>query len=305
MMHRRTYGEVTWVDIISPTQAEIREVMREFTLDPLIAEELLAPSVRTRVDVRETYFYLVLHFPAFKHLNPTEGMETEIDFIVGKKWILTARYDEMDPLNDFSKMFEVEQILDHSDMGKHAGYVFYHMLVELYRTLRDELVHITSRLDSAEERIFQGYEKEMVVALSQISRDLLNYSQALDSHATILSTIESPGVALFGYTYARHVRSVFGEYERLIFSIKSCRASLVELRETNNALLTTKQNEIMKVFTILAFVTFPLTLFSSLFGMNTNYTPIVGHQFDFWIIVSIMIGVATLFFSYFKYKKWL
>ena len=70
-------------------------------------------------------------------------------------------------------------------------------------------------------------------------------------------------------------------------------------------MLTTKQNETIKTLTIMAFITFPLTLFSSMFGMNTEGTPIIGHQYDFWIIIAVMCTVAVFFFAFFKYKKWM
>jgi magnesium transporter len=305
MLSRQTHGELVWIDVVSPTQEEVRSLMEEFSLDPLIAEELVAPSVRNRVDARDDYFYVTLHFPTFKHLHDVAAEPLELDFIVGRKWIITTRYVEIDPLHQFSKLFEIETILDRKDMAEHAGNVFYYMLNELYKTLYDELLHINVRLDAAEERIFEGYEREMVHELSNISRDLLNYTQALDSHEGMLQSIETPGVALFGYGYARNIRRVIGEYDRLANAIRSNRASLVELRETNNSLLGTKQNEIMKIFTIMAFVTFPLSLIASVFGMNTVMTPIVGHKWDFWVIVGVMIAAAVAFFAYFKYKKWL
>jgi Mg2+ and Co2+ transporter CorA len=80
---------------------------------------------------------------------------------------------------------------------------------------------------------------------------------------------------------------------------------LHELRETNNSLVSTKQNEVMLVLTLTAFVTFPLSLMASLFGMGALHTPIIGQPFDFWIILTIM-GIASLaMFGYFHYKKWL
>lgn len=305
MITRQVHGDLVWVDLISPTQEEVRSVMEEFSLDPLIVEELLAPSARNRVDARDDYFYVVLHFPTFKHLHEVSAMPLELDFIVGRKWIITTRYVEIDPLHQFSRLFEIETLVNRKNMGEHAGYIFYYMLTELYKTLYDELLYIGTRLDTAEERIFEGFEKEMVIELSNISRDLLNYSQALDSHGGMLESLETPGVALYGYEYARNIRSVTGEYERLANAVKSNKASLSELRETNNSLLSTKQNEIMKIFTIMAFVTFPLSLIASIFGMNTKTIPIVGHPWDFWILVGIMLAAAVAFFAYFKYKRWL
>jgi magnesium transporter len=80
--------------------------------------------------------------------------------------------------------------------------------------------------------------------------------------------------------------------------------SLHELRETNNSLLTTKQNETMKKLTLLAFITFPLSLIASIFEMNTVDMPIVGLQHGFWIIIGGMTVVGLAMFWYFKYKKW-
>jgi len=305
MLTRQEYGGITWIDVVSPTHEEIRSLMDEFAVDPFIADALMTPSLRNRVDARDEYFYVVLHFPTFKHLHNIASVPLEIDFIVGKKWIITTRYVEIDPLHQFSKLFEIGSLLDRKSILEHAGFVFYYMLIELYKILNDELMHVEVRLDAVEERIFEGYEKEMVHDLSRISRDLLNYTQALETHDTMLQSLEIPGVALFGYEYTRNIRNLNGEYMRLASAVKSHRASLAELRETNNSLLNTKQNETMKIFTIMAFVTFPLSLLAAVFGMNTIYTPIVGHKWDFWIIVGIMAAGAISFFAIFKYKRWL
>ena len=305
MIVRRKHDQVEWIDAVSPTTEEVRALMDEFALDSLIADELVAPSLRNRVDARDDYFYLVLRFPAFQQPHDIVCHSVEVDFVVGRSWILTVRYDPIDPLEQFERLFEVDTELENKKFDGHAGLVFIAMLSALYRTLHDELAHIGMRIDSVEERVFEGYEREMVVELSVLSRDLLNLAQALDYHHPLLQSLETPGVTLFGYEYARHVRSMIGEYERLSAALKSNRASLNELRETNNSLLTTKQNETMKLFTILAFVMYPLTLTVGMFGMNTMHTPIVGHQYDFWIILGLMLSIALVCFAYFKYKRWL
>ena len=61
----------------------------------------------------------------------------------------------------------------------------------------------------------------------------------------------------------------------------------------------------MKVLTIMAFITFPLSVIASIFGMNTKTLPIVGVPHDFWIIMGIMVFATIMFFALFKYKKWL
>ena len=61
----------------------------------------------------------------------------------------------------------------------------------------------------------------------------------------------------------------------------------------------------MKILTIMAFVTFPLSLIAAIFGMNTVYIPIIGTPGDFWIVMGIMGFATFLMFLYFKRKKWI
>ncbi|MBU4480376.1 CorA family divalent cation transporter, partial [Patescibacteria group bacterium] len=164
---------------------------------------------------------------------------------------------------------------------------------------------IEGALDEAEDKIFKGEERQMVKELSNISRNLLNIKQATNIHESILEDLKKDGSKLFDAKFGQSVNKIILEYQKMRKEIEINRESFDELRDTNNSLLSTKQNETMTVLTIMAFVTFPLSLLASIFGMNTIETPIVGHNNDFWIVVGIMFTLATLFFFFFKYKKWL
>ena len=80
---------------------------------------------------------------------------------------------------------------------------------------------------------------------------------------------------------------------------------LHELRETNNSLLSTKENETMRILTIMALLTFPLALLVSILEIDTVNNPIRHMPYDFWIILGIVIAVGASMYLYFKHKKWL
>lgn len=304
MQTRNTYRDLVWIDLESPSDAEVRALMEEFAIDPVIAGELLLPSLKPRVEVGDGYLYLVLHFPALKHTH-THSPAQEIDFIVGKSFIITTRYDSIDPLHEFSKVFEVNSILDKSSIGDHAGYVFYYMLRELYESLEHEIETIEDLLIDVEEAIFEGREREMVERISLVARDLLRMRQTLHPHSDILHSLEENGNLTFGKSFSGHLRAVINEYYRIDHSIESKWEWLLELRRTNDSLVSTKQNDVTLALTIMAFFTFPVSMIASLFGMNVEHSPVVGHPFDFWIVLGI-IGVTMLgLVAFFKYKKWL
>jgi magnesium transporter len=303
MLARYTHRGLTWIDLESPTPAEVRQIMEEFEIHPLIGEELLSPSLKPKVDRYDNCIYLILHFPAFGKDETAPAQE--VDFILGTNFIITTRYETVDPFLKFSRVFETNSLLNRESLGSHAGFIFFFMMRNLYRALEHQLESVSMSLGRIEDGIFGGQERAMVFRLSGMSRVLLNFKQTLSPHKQVLESLEAAGVRFFGQDFVYHLRSISGDYYRVAALLESHKDVLSELRATNDSLLTTKQNEIMKVLTIMAFVTFPLTLISSVFGMNTQYLPIVGAPGDFWYIIGIMIALASSFFLYFRHKHWL
>ncbi|MBI5003704.1 hypothetical protein HZC00_01270 [Candidatus Kaiserbacteria bacterium] len=303
MQSRYQQGDLTWVDIESPTSQDVRDVIGEFNIAPQIAEELLLPSGKPRAEVFQNYLYVIIHFPALRHSHIAR--EQEIDFIVGRNFIITAHYEVIDPLHKFSKVFEVNSAVGSNTFGEHAGFIFFYILKKLYKAVEHELEYIHRDLGTIEEHTFSGHEIEMVAAISRSARDLLNLRQTVEPHHEVLHELEECAPALFGQEFIPFLRALSNEYYRVHTHIIREIESLKELRETNNSLLTTKQNETMRVLTIMALLTFPLALLVAIFDMNAKDNPIIGHPHDFWIIVGSVLMIGSLMLLYFKHKKWL
>ena len=304
MISRYKYRDLTWIDLESPTKEEVREIMEEHNVHPLVADELLSPTLRPKVDLYDNLIYLIMHFPVVYSMHGRSGGQ-EIDFIIGKNFLITTHYELVDPLHEFSKVFEVNSILGKSDMSTHAGYLFFYIIKELYRGLTIELDHIAEELENIEEKIFKGEEVKMVESISRVNRDLLNVKQAIRPHKETLDSFEVAGKQFFGKEFAYHLQTISGEYYKVFNILEGQKETLLDLRITNDSLLTTKTNEIMKILTIVAFITFPLTLIAGIFGMNAEYMPFVGQDQDFFIILGLMVVTVFIMFTYFKFKKWM
>ncbi len=304
MIHRYSHKGVTWIDMDHPAESDVDAIIQEFNISPVVANELTSPSTKPRVELHHDFIYLVLHFPVFKHSH-SEKTEQEVDFVIGKDFLITARYDTVDSLHKFAKKLEVSSILDRENIEYPVGYIFYIILKEIYHSIFDELSYIENWLKDIETKIFKGNEREMVFALSNVSKTLLDFQKTTDLHKEVLITLEIAGKRLFGDHFTHYTRTALEEYHKIQNTIKNNRDIVVELRETNNSLLDTKQNEITKILTIFAFIAVPLSLIASIFQIDTVSRPIVGQPNDFWILIGGIFVIGLAMFSFFKFKRWL
>lgn len=307
MIRKIAHQGVTWIDVTSPTKDELSSLAKEFDLHPLLSTELGAPSVRSKVDVYEDYIYLILHFPnceACYGVTPSADPK-EIDFIVGKNFLITTHYEPVEALDEFAQIMEAGPNSYRAAGKTHAGHLLFAIARRLYQSLEEGLLYLNGNLKSVEKKVFAGHEKEMVKILADINHSLLDFHWSLKNHQEILTSFEMAGKEFFGPSFTYYLRAMLGEYEKIWNMLQSNREAFTDLRQINESLLTIKTNEIMKFFTVMAFVTLPLTVLTQMFGMNSDYLPIVGHPQGFWIILILMgISVATIFI-FFRLKKWL
>jgi magnesium transporter len=232
-------------------------------------------------------------------------VEKEVDFVIGSSFLITSRNEVVEPLHNFARVFETNAILDKSGVGEHAGLIFYYMMKKIYSHMNEDLENIKDALNDVEDRIFLGYEKRMVEVLSELSRELIDFKQTSRLHKEVLESFAIVPQDFFGKNFDHFLEDIRIEYASMHELVMNDRELLNDLRDTNDSLLSTKQAENMKMFSILAFVTFPLMLFLNLLMLPTTHTPIIGNAFDWEIITGIVIIAAIGMFYFFKKKGWI
>lgn len=303
MIERHQHGTATWVDMLSPTADEVRVVMDEYGIDPTLATDLDGPVVRSGTMEHSGTIKVTLDFPVVKYADIEH--QHEIKFLITKDALITVRYADIVSVHKFAKEFEVIAILNEGTLDASGGHLFVALMRALYDSFAAKLDYIDSKLEHIEEEIFNGREKEMVLEISKVSRRLIVFRQALTTHSEVLSNVTTLLQKEFGEDIREGTRGLEERFYYLTRRVAALGDAVDEVRNTNNSLLTTKQNEIMKVLTIMAFVTFPLTLISSVFGMNTETIPLAGQPNDFWMIIGIMATATLGFFGFFRYKDWI
>tara|TARA_B100000508_G_C11461966_1_gene279665 strand:- start:2633 stop:3748 length:1116 start_codon:yes stop_codon:yes gene_type:complete len=303
MIERLTHHHLTWIDVLDPTAEEIREVMAEADIPLSFTDDLTSMTPRTETYWEKGAIKTTLDFPIVKRTDINHPHE--VKFIATKNYLVTIRFEDIQSLDQFKKDFEVVTLLKRAGAKATGGHLLCTLVMRMYKALDSKLDYLAGILQDIDAGLFDEREKEMVFDISRAGQRLTAFRQALGAHDNALNDLYTNIAKAFAKSYQPDVLKINEQYLHLIRRVDRQRQTLAELREANNALLTTKQNEIMKTLTIVAFTTFPLTLFASIFGMNSVNMPIIGHSLDFWIILSAMLVVSVGFFAYFKYKRWM
>ncbi|MDR3546907.1 MAG: CorA family divalent cation transporter [Candidatus Pacebacteria bacterium] len=304
MITRHARGKIVWVDLESPTRQELREVMHEFGIDGRIEDEIATSTPYPLVVSSSKYHYVILHFPA---PEPTGGAKSqEVDFIVGKKFLITTRYEAINSIHSLHRVFEAEELLGLTS-AQSSEEIFERIMRRLYGAIREEVELISLRLERIEHDIFEGKERETVRTISEVNRTLLRFDTMIKRHEEnldmLLKELAAPG--FFGSSFVENAAHINGERDHVASLIASCREVAAELRDTNDSLLSASQNEVMKTLTVITFIILPLTLITSLFQMNTPGIPLMTNPDAFWIVVLLGLVVTGLLVWYTKRRNWL
>lgn len=305
MVEKRHYNGLNWIDVSCPTPEEVRKLVAEYHIAPAAGEELFAPTTKPKVDTYADHIYLILHFPAAGP-NVRTGGSHEIDFIIGKNYLITVRYESIEPLRAFAKAFEVGAVRDrNSDKEPNVGLLFSHLLKSLYGSLLHELEHLESTLIAIEKSVFEENDRNLIGRLSLAGRELLAAKQATRLHQGVLESLETSGATIFGKDFKESLSGAIGAYYRVRETLESNRELLHELRTTHDSFVSSKQNEIIRTLTIISFAILPLTLIASLFAMEVGGKPFGDTPHGFYGVIMLMFVVLAGIVVYFKARKWL
>ncbi|KKT09304.1 MAG: Mg2 transporter protein CorA family protein [Parcubacteria group bacterium GW2011_GWA1_43_21] len=285
-------------------------MVQQYDIPVLVSHELRIPSSRPKVDLYDDFIYLVLHFPVSNFFGNNHEHRREIfevDFILGKDFLITTHYQPVQQLNEFAEVFESNSSLSKKRNNDiHAGFLFYYMLEQIYQSLEPGLEYLNDNLKRIEDKIFSGHESETVSILAKLNRDFLDFKWALKAHRGILTSLDLAGRDFFGDKFGYYTHAIIGQYEKVWSMLENQRETFNELRSTNESLLSIKTNQTMKVLTVLTFVFLPLTLIGTIFGMSGDANmPIIKAPGGFFIVLIIMAIVVTITAIFVKYKKWL
>jgi magnesium transporter len=94
---------------------------------------------------------------------------------------------------------------------------------------------------------------------------------------------------------------------RIEYLIEALRDLADGALQTYLSVVSNRLNEVMRVLTAVATIILPLTLVSSIYGMNfeEHVYPPFDSSWGFLFVALGMVGIAVVMLTYFRYRRWI
>lgn len=303
-----TYGRVTWLNIVNATPQDV-EVLLELMpyLHPLNLEDMVSLTERPKVDVDDDYLYIVMHFP-YWDAKQALSRPKEVDFIIGRGVVVTAHDDCLKPLVNLFNMCKNNEEMRARIMGRGANHTFYTILDSLVDYIRPILRKVDLNIRNIEETIFEEDTRVTVQRISLLRRDIIALRRIIRQQVPIVEQLESGEYPIIHEDLEAYFGDIADHLYRERDIIDEDYEIINGLADTVNTLASHRINEAMRVLTVISVIILPLTLISSIYGMNIPlpFQPEYhGEAEPFLILSALMVVVGIAMLVYFKRRHWI
>src|ERR1700757_3684290 len=297
-----------WIDLVSPTVAEDKAV-----------ERLAGIAIRTREDMQEIEISSRLYIEnAARYMTATLMCQADTDtpkttavtFILAGRRLVTVRYELPKPFA------LVENKLARScSPGITGEQVMMELLDAVIDRCADILERVGADVDQVSHEIFEP-ESERHGSAKRYSQILITIGRKGDLTSKVRESLVSIGrlvtflsAVIEGVKWSKDMREQLKTQQRDVVSLTDHASYLSNkitfVLDAMLGVVNLEQNNIIKLFSVMAVVLMPPTLIASIYGMNFKNMPELEWAHGYTWALFAMVLAAVLPYLAFKWKKWL
>jgi magnesium transporter len=294
---------LTWIHLNAPRPDEAAALAERFGWHVLDLEDVLSKRQRPKIDEYPEYLFAVLHFPvydkAIQRLNAAE-----LDAFIGPDYLVTLPTVELLPVTRLFLRCQEDAELRQSLFSRGSGYLLYHVLDDLFDYCFPILDKIGYKLGSLEDDVFEGRSEEVVRDLSNAKQEIISYRKIIKPERSTLRQLERNVERFLPQDLEVYFDDIVDAAERIWDLLDNFKEVVEALEDTNESVISHKQNDVLRVLTVFSDILLPLTLISGIFGMNVHF-PGFGTSVAFWSVIGMMAATVVVLIAFFRYKRWL
>ena len=316
LFHLPQEGGAWWLDVMSPSEAELEMFQKAFGIHRLTAEDIERQEIREKVELFKQYYFVC--FRSFYQMDKTSDDYLEpvnVYMVVFREGIITFTFAPSPHATDVRK--RIGKLRNYINLT--ADWICYALIDNIVDSFGPVIRSVELETDQIEDQVFVAREGDFSTLLRHIGecrKKVMSLMRLLGGKADVIkgfakrcneqhSVAPRSEIGLYLGDVQDHVvtmMSNLGHFEKMLSRSHSnylAQLSVDHMAQGNRA------NKVLSKITLIATVLVPLNMISGLFGMNVPVPgrETVGLQWFFGIlgvILAVMIA-AVIAFKRLKY----
>ncbi|MDE2853105.1 MAG: magnesium/cobalt transporter CorA [Chloroflexota bacterium] len=298
------HNPVTWTDIVHPSAEDVAALRERFPgFHPLYLEDVLSRIERPKLDQDDDYLFLVLHFPLWDSRDEL-SRASEVNIFVLRGNLVTVHNGTLKPLVTAFQRCEADESERERLLGRGINHALYSLIDQLVDYIFPILNKVDRRVHAIEDALFESDAKRVIQELALLRRDIISLRRIIRGQIPIILQLETCDHPILH----EHMEEYFGDIADHLFKLRDIADENFEIvnsfADTADTLASYRINEVMRILTVISVIMLPLTLISSIYGMNI-VLPFADDPHAFMITAAIMIIIVILMLAWFRKRGWL
>ncbi len=302
----RNDGHRVWLDVVDPTDAELRTLQHELGLHELAVEDSRNWGQRAKVDFYPAHLFLVAHGLGIDEAGELVDREVHL-FAAEKQFLVSVRRE---PLFDFTKV-QGRLGVESEVAGEGMGYLLYLLLDEIVDGYLDTIDRLEEHSDDIEDAVAEQEDGNDAEATRLLAQRIFRLRQKVVRIRRLAAPMrEAVDLILESSTIATppllpYYRDVLDHVIRALELLDNVRDLLTSARELQLAQVSNRLNVVMKQLSAWAAIILIPTLIAGIYGMNFEHMPELGWFFGYPFALAVMAAAAFVLYRTFRKRQWL
>lgn len=289
-------GARVWVEVGAPSPDEVRALCAGFGLHELNLQDALQPGHPPKLEAFGEHLFLIAHTPTLS------GRDTrKVALFLGRDWLVTVTRLPLPLLDEVRARVLREPGRNFTDPDFVVFQVLY-ALNERFETLTDAY---QKRVEALEHRATFDCTPQMMQAILELSREVSHFSRLLRYQREVCQALAHQPHPVLGKQVQPYLRDAYEQILHIADQLETVRDGIGAARVVALAAVNNRVGDVMRTLTVIATVMMPLTLITSLFGMNFAHIPGLDSAVGFWIVLAALALLGLGLWLWFRRRHWL
>ena len=275
-----------WIDLAAPSTETLDTVTDILGLHPLIAQDIRDRNERSKiVEIGD-----VLHIVLFALRFAGEADASEIDVVLGERFLLTVHQTDWNPLDAPLLRSGPEQLLAHGP--DKLFYALADAVVDGYFPVLDRLA---DEIDQLQDDVIERASQWTLQKLFTLKRELIQIRRATSPAREVFNQLTNRELPLIRRDHVVYFRDVYDHLIRVTDELDNYRELVSGTLDVYLSTVNNNLSLIVKRLTGVTVILAGLGAIGGLFGMSEAGSALAGtEQIGFWIVLSAALGAAVV-----------